>query len=207
MVQKAKGLLLKRVLDTLIIIMTLPITFPLLVIVAILVRIFIGRPVLFTQTRPGLMAKPFTLIKFRTMSNETDTAGVLRPDADRLGKFGIFLRKTSLDELPEIWNILKGEMSIVGPRPLLMRYLPLYSEEHMARHSVRPGLTGLAQVNGRNTVDWDEKFKMDCQYAANFSLIMDFKIMVKTFLVVLKSDGISSENHATAPEFTGSSKD
>jgi len=204
MLKKAEGLLLKRVIDTVLIIIASPLILPLFIFIAILVRIFVGRPILFTQKRPGLMGKPFTLRKFRTMSNERGPTGDLLPDAERLGKFGVFLRKTSLDELPELYNILKGDMSLVGPRPLLMKYLDLYSDEQMRRHNVRPGLTGLAQVNGRNSIDWDEKFKMDCDYVDNFSFLLDVKIIMKTLLVVLKSDGISKDNHATAPEFIGS---
>ena len=200
---QANRLLLKRIFDTLLIIITSPIILPLLGLVSLLVMINIGFPILFSQKRPGLKNKPFMLRKFRTMSEDRGPTGALLPDSDRLGKFGIFLRKTSLDELPEVWNVLMGDMSIVGPRPLLMKYLTLYSDEQMKRHDVRPGITGLAQVNGRNSIDWGEKFKIDCYYVENFSFKMDIGIIFKTILVVLKSDGVSNNNHATMSEFKG----
>ena len=200
---QANRLLLKRIFDTLLIIIASPLILPLLGLVSLLVVINIGFPILFSQKRPGLKNKPFMLRKFRTMSDDRGPTGALLPDSDRLDNFGTFLRKTSLDELPEVWNVLMGDMSIVGPRPLLMKYLALYSNEQMKRHDVRPGITGLAQVNGRNSIDWVEKFKLDCYYVENFSFKMDIRIIIKTILVVLKTDGVSKNNHATMPEFKG----
>jgi len=177
---------------------------PLLVLIAILVLIFIGRPLLFLQVRPGLNEELFTLVKFRTMTNEKNSSGVLLEDALRLNKFGKFLRSTSLDEIPELWNILKGEMSFVGPRPLLVEYLPLYNIQQKKRHDVRPGITGWAQVNGRNAISWEEKFDLDVWYSENQSLLLDIKILFMTVLSVIKREGISTKGEVTMHRFTGS---
>lgn len=176
-----------------------------LVVLAIIIAIALGRPVLFRQERPGLNAKPFTLVKFRTMTNDVDADGNLLPDADRLTGLGRFLRSTSLDELPELWNILMGELSLVGPRPLLMAYVPLYSAEQARRMDVKPGITGWAQVNGRNSITWEEKFAHDVWYVDNQSFWLDLKILFLTVRGVLLREGISAENEATMPAFTGTS--
>ena len=176
-------------------------------IVALLVRVKLGSPVLFTQQRPGKDEKIFKLYKFRTMTDAKDKEGKLLPDDIRLTKFGKLLRSTSLDELPEIFNILKGEMSFVGPRPLLVQYLERYSKEQHKRHEVRPGITGLAQVGGRNLLSWEEKFKLDLYYVRHISFMHDMKIILKTFLTVIKRDGISSSTSATMEEFKGKSHD
>ncbi|MBW8295560.1 sugar transferase [Sphingopyxis sp.] len=176
---------------------------PLILLIALMVWIFIGSPVLFGQQRPGLHGQPFRLLKFRTMTNQGGADGELLSDADRLMPFGRWLRSTSLDELPELWNILRGDMSLVGPRPLLMEYLPLYSAEQARRHDVRPGLTGWAQVNGRNALSWNEKFAMDIWYLENRSFLLDVKILVLTVLQVIKREGISADGEATMPAFTG----
>ena len=175
------------------------------IIVAVLVRVKLGSPVLFTQDRPGKDEKIFKLYKFRTMTDARDAKGNLLPDDVRLTKFGKFLRSASLDELPEAFNILKGDMSVIGPRPLLVKYLPLYNEEQRKRHDVRPGLSGLAQVNGRNTVSWEEKFAFDVEYAKKITFLGDVKIIFDTVKVALKREGISSETSATMEEFKGSS--
>lgn len=167
------------------------------------VRRKLGSPVFFTQVRPGLHGKPFKMIKFRTMTSERGPDGELLPDAVRLTPFGRFLRSSSLDELPELWNVLKGDMSLVGPRPLLMEYLPLYSTAQARRHEVRPGITGWAQVNGRNAISWDAKFKLDVWYVDHRSLWLDVKILWRTVKKVLVRDGISAEGEATMPRFTG----
>ena len=176
---------------------------PVMLIVAILVRTKLGSPVLFKQERPGLNGEIFKLYKFRSMSDAKDKDGNLLPDEERLGKFGKSLRSTSLDELPSLLNIIKGEMSIVGPRPLLVRYLPRYNEHQARRHEVRPGFTGHAQVNGRNSISWEDKFNYDVEYVDNITFINDWKIIFKTVLVVLKRDGISSETSVTMEEFMG----
>jgi lipopolysaccharide/colanic/teichoic acid biosynthesis glycosyltransferase len=176
---------------------------PLILPLTLMVWIFIGSPVLFGQQRPGLHGQPFHLLKFRTMTNQRGADGELLSDADRLMPFGRWLRSTSLDELPELWNILRGDMSLVGPRPLLMEYLPLYSAEQARRHDVRPGLTGWAQVNGRNALSWNEKFAMDIWYLENRSFLLDVKILVLTVLQVVKREGISADGEATMPAFTG----
>jgi lipopolysaccharide/colanic/teichoic acid biosynthesis glycosyltransferase len=168
------------------------------------VRRKLGSPVLFTQVRPGLHGKPFRMVKFRTMTDVPDASGALLPDAQRLTPFGRFLRASSLDELPELWNVLKGEMSLVGPRPLLMEYLPLYTPEQARRHAVRPGITGWAQVNGRNTISWADKFALDVWYVDHRSLWLDVKILWRTMRKVLVRDGISAAGEATMPKFTGS---
>lgn len=174
---------------------------PVLLIIAILVRIKLGSPIIFKQPRPGLNEEIFTLYKFRTMTNETDESGQMLPDEERLTKFGKFLRSTSLDELPELWNILKGDMSFVGPRPLFSRYLPLYNEQQRKRHLVRPGLTGLAQVNGRNKISWEEKFDLDLQYVNGITLSGDISILFRTAVVVISRTGISSGITATTEAF------
>lgn len=176
---------------------------PVLAVVALLIRVKMGSPVLFRQTRPGLHGKPVKMIKFRTMRDAMDANGRPLPDAERLTHLGQFLRSSSLDELPELWNVLKGEMSLVGPRPLLMEYLPLYSPEQARRHEVRPGVTGWAQVNGRNAISWDEKFALDVWYVDNRSLWLDLKIIWLTIRKVIKRDGISAAGEATISKFTG----
>ncbi len=176
---------------------------PLLVVIW-MVRRKLGSPVFFTQMRPGLQGQPFLMVKFRTMTDARGPDGALLPDADRLTPFGRFLRATSLDELPELWNVLKGDMSLVGPRPLLMEYLPLYSPEQARRHEVRPGITGWAQVNGRNAIGWEDKFTLDVWYVDHRSLWLDFKILWLTVKKVLVREGISADGEATMGRFTGS---
>jgi len=173
-------------------------------ILILIIYIKIGAPVVFSQMRPGKHAKPFLLVKFRTMTDARDSNGQLLSDADRLTDFGRFLRASSLDELPELWNVLKGDMSLVGPRPLLMAYLPLYSAEQSFRHNVRPGITGWAQVNGRNNLSWEERFKLDVWYVRNYSMLLDIKILWMTVRKVLLRDGISATGEATMSAFTGS---
>lgn len=173
-------------------------------VLAILIRIKLGTPILFKQERPGKNGKIFTLMKFRTMTDERDENGELLPDEARLTKFGTFLRFASLDELPELFNILKGDMSVVGPRPLLVQYLPRYNEHQSRRHQVKPGLSGWAQVNGRNAISWEQKFDYDVEYVDNMSLLFDIKILFMTFVNVIKKDGINSETSATMEEFMGS---
>lgn len=197
---------IKRLLDFVLALLALIILSPVFLIVAILVRIKLGSPIIFKQERPGLHEKIFRMYKFRTMTDARDENGELLPDDVRLTKFGKILRSTSLDELPELWNIIKGDMSIVGPRPLLVKYLPLYSEEQRHRHDVRPGFTGLAQVNGRNSISWDEKFKWDIKYVDDVSFIQDLKIILNTVKVVFKRDGITSDTSVTMEEFVGSKK-
>ncbi|HDX9579222.1 TPA: sugar transferase [Bacillus pseudomycoides] len=177
-----------------------------ILVVAILVRLKLGSPILFKQQRPGLHGKPFYLYKFRTMTNERDSSGEPLPDELRLTSFGKFLRKYSVDELPQLINVVKGDLSLVGPRPLLMEYLPLYSNEQAARHHVRPGITGWAQVNGRNSISWDEKFKLDIWYVEHQTFLLDLKILYLTVIKVLKSEGIQNDNHVTMPIFKGSIK-
>lgn len=193
----------KRLLDILLSGMALILLSPVLLIVAILVRMKLGTPVLFKQERPGKDEKIFTLYKFRTMTDEKDENGNLLPDEVRLTSFGKLLRSTSLDELPELINIFKGEMSIIGPRPLLVKYLPLYNEEQKHRHDVRPGLTGLAQINGRNAITWEKKFEYDVEYVNTISFGLDCKIFWGTVRAVLKREGISSATDATMEAFTG----
>lgn len=193
----------KRCLDFLLSLAALIILSPVLLLVAILVRCKLGSPILFKQERPGLHEKIFCMYKFRTMTDAKDADGNLLPDEVRLTKFGKLLRSTSLDELPELFNILKGDMAIVGPRPLLVQYLPRYNERQHHRHDVRPGFTGLAQVNGRNSISWQEKFEWDVRYVENVSFLMDLGIIAKTVKVVLKRDGISSETSVTMEEFRG----
>ncbi len=195
---------IKRFLDFTLSLLALILLSPVLLIIAILVRIKLGTPVIFKQQRPGKNEKIFTLYKFRTMTDKKDENGNLLPDSERLTKFGKLLRSTSLDELPELVNIIKGDMAIVGPRPLLVGYLPLYNEEQKHRHDVRPGLTGLAQVNGRNSISWEEKFKDDLKYVNKITFIGDTKIILKTVGKVFKREGISQENSATMEKFQGS---
>lgn len=182
---------IKRTLDLILSLMALIVLMPLMIIIGILVRINLGSPIIFKQKRPGKNEKIFTLYKFRTMTDEKDEKGKLLPDSQRLTKFGKFLRSTSLDELPELINILKGDMSIVGPRPLLVEYLKLYNEEQKHRHDVRPGLTGLAQISGRNSISWEEKFKDDLEYIKKITFLKDCKIILKTITKVFKREGIS----------------
>ena len=196
--------MLKRLIDITASGAALAVLSPVLAVTAYKVKKNLGSPVLFKQTRPGLDGKPFEMIKFRTMKDATDKDGNLLPDSKRLTPFGQKLRSTSIDELPELWNVLKGDMSLVGPRPLLMEYLPLYNSEQARRHNVRPGVTGYAQVNGRNAISWDQKFALDTWYVDNQSLWLDFKILAKTVKQVLIKDGISAEGEATMSKFTGS---
>ena len=196
--------MIKRLLDIIIASIALILLSPLYFYVAHKVKKNLGSPVLFRQVRPGLHGKPFEMIKFRTMKDAVDEQGNPLPDSERLTPFGQMLRSTSLDEMPELWNVIKGDMSIVGPRPLLMEYLPLYSPEQAKRHNVRPGMTGHAQVNGRNAIGWEEKFKLDTWYVENQSIWLDFKIMFKTVHKVLAKDDISAEGEATMTRFTGS---
>ena len=194
---------IKRILDFILSLIALIVLSPVLLVVAILVRIKLGSPIIFKQQRPGKDEKIFTLYKFRTMTDKKDENGNLLPDSERLTKFGKVLRSTSLDELPELVNILKGDMSIVGPRPLLVEYLPLYSEEQKHRHDVRPGLTGLAQVSGRNSLSWEEKFNDDLQYIKHITFFEDMKIIFMTVAKVFKREGIAQEGNATMEKFTG----
>jgi lipopolysaccharide/colanic/teichoic acid biosynthesis glycosyltransferase len=194
---------MKRVFDLLASIIGLLILAVPLALLAWQVRSKLGSPVLFTQMRPGLHGKPFLMVKFRTMTDERDADGALLPDAQRLTAFGRFLRSSSLDELPELWNVLRGEMGLVGPRPLLMEYLPLYSTEQARRHEVRPGITGWAQVNGRNAISWADKFALDVWYVDHHSLWLDVQILWRTMRKVLVRDGISAAGEATMPRFEG----
>ncbi|MDP2318105.1 MAG: sugar transferase [Acidobacteriota bacterium] len=176
---------------------------PLLAIVALVVRLGIGTPVLFRQQRPGRGASPFLLLKFRTMTEQRDAAGQLLSDRERLPPLGRTLRSLSIDELPELWNVVKGEMSLVGPRPLLVEYLPLYSREQARRHEVRPGITGWAQVNGRNALTWERRFALDVWYVDHVSLALDLRILLKTVAGVVRREGIAADGHTTMPKFTG----
>ncbi len=193
----------KRALDLLLVLAAAPLWVPLLAAVAAVVRLRLGSPVLFRQERPGLGERPFRLVKFRTMTGARDARGALLPDAERLTPFGRWLRATSLDELPELWNVLRGDMSLVGPRPLLPRYLPRYSARHRERHRVRPGLTGLAQVSGRNALTWPEKFDLDVEYVRRCSLALDAAILARTARGVLRREGIAAPGESTMPEFLG----
>jgi lipopolysaccharide/colanic/teichoic acid biosynthesis glycosyltransferase len=198
---------LKRPLDIALCVATLPLTIPILALLALAVRVVIGSPVLFRQQRPGLMGRPFTLVKFRTMRDSIDLQGQQRPDSERIERFGRKLRAFSLDELPQIWNVLRGEMSLIGPRPLLMKYLPMYSAHQARRHEVRPGVTGWAQVNGRNEAPWEEKFKLDVWYVDHVSFLLDTRIVGLTLRKVVSREGISQPGHATAEEFKGTTLD
>jgi len=193
----------KRLFDIVCSFIGLVLLSPILLVTAVLVRVKLGAPVVFKQQRPGRGGQLFCLRKFRSMTDKRDAHGELLPDSERLTAFGKLLRSTSLDELPELWNILKGEMSVVGPRPLLVQYLPLYSAEQMRRHDVRPGLTGHAQINGRNAISWKEKFKLDLWYVDNLSFMLDLKIILSTFSKIFNRSGISSETSETMEVFTG----
>lgn len=194
---------MKRIFDLIVVIAGLMLIWPLIVLLVLLVRIKLGAPVFFRQVRPGIHGKPFLIYKFRTMTNESDAQGNLLPDDKRLTTFGKFLRSTSLDELPELINVIKGEMSLVGSRPLLMEYLPLYTKEQARRHEVRPGITGWAQVNGRNSLSWEERFKLDVWYVENQSMWLDVKILFLTIKKVLFREGISAKGESTMPKFRG----
>ncbi|MDQ0114835.1 sugar transferase [Paenibacillus harenae] len=194
---------MKRLFDLLAAIPLSIIAFPIIIITAILIRAKLGAPVLFKQQRPGMHGKPFYMYKFRSMTDERDHSGQLLPDEVRLTSFGKLLRKLSLDELPQLWNVVKGDISLVGPRPLLMEYLPLYTQDQARRHHVKPGITGWAQVNGRNAISWEEKFELDVWYVDNRSFLLDLKIIALTALKVVKSEGVSSGNHVTMPVFRG----
>jgi len=207
MKQKRRGIYrryIKRPLDFLLALLAIIVLSPVLLIIALLVRIKLGSPVIFKQQRPGLNERVFALYKFRTMTDERNEKGELLPDSIRLTRFGKMLRSTSLDELPELWNILKGDMSIVGPRPLLIQYLALYDDHQKKRHEVRPGLTGLAQINGRNAIGWEEKFNLDVRYLEKISFFGDVRIIFATIKKVLVSEGISSDSSATMEYFEGS---
>ncbi len=193
----------KRTLDLILTIPALIVLTPVLLLLAILVAILLGAPVLFRQLRPGMHGRLFWMLKFRTMTDARDAGGALLPDAERLTAFGRFLRSTSLDELPELFNVLKGDMSLVGPRPLLMQYLERYTPEQARRHEVRPGITGWAQVNGRNAITWEEKFKLDVWYVDNRSLWLDIKIIFMTVWKIFKREGINQQGQATMEEFKG----
>lgn len=197
---------IKRPIDFILSLLAIITLSPVLLIIAVLVRLKFGSPVLFRQERPGLNERIFTIYKFRTMTDEKDKNSELLPDSKRLTKFGRILRSTSLDELPELFNILKGDMSIIGPRPLLVQYLPLYNDHQKRRHEVRPGLSGLAQVRGRNVIDWEDKFNFDVQYVDNITLVGDFKIILLTIKKVIAREGISSNSHVTMEPFKGNLK-
>jgi len=199
-------LYLKRLMDFILSFMAIILLSPILIITGILVRIKLGSPIIFKQKRPGLNEKIFTMYKFRTMTDKTNENGVLLPDTDRLTRFGKMLRSTSIDELPELFNILKGDMSIVGPRPLLVQYLPLYDVHQKRRHEVKPGLTGYAQINGRNAISWEDKFNFDVEYVDKVSFINDFKIIILTIKKVFIREGISSDTTVTMEPFRGTSK-
>lgn len=194
---------MKRIFDTVISIILLILILPILIAVAILVRLKLGSPILFYQTRPGLHEKTFEIIKFRTMLNAFDSGGKSLPDEKRLTAFGKMLRSSSLDELPELWNVIRGEMSLVGPRPLLIEYLPIYSATQRRRHDVLPGITGWAQINGRNNISWEKKFELDVWYVENQSMWLDVKILFLTLFSVLDKSGVSKEGHATTDYFNG----
>ena len=195
--------ILKRVFDICVSAIALSLLAPVFIATAILVRVKLGSPILFRQVRPGLHGQPFKMMKFRTMTDERNSQGELLPDAQRLTSFGKFLRSSPLDELPELLNVLKGDMSLVGPRPLLMEYLPLYSAEQSRRHHVKPGITGWAQINGRNAISWEQKFALDVWYVDNQSVLLDIKILCLTVWKVFKREGISAAGEATTAKFTG----
>ena len=196
----------KRVFDVVVSLLLILLLWPVMLAVAVAVRIGLGRPVLFRQLRPGLNGEPFELIKFRTMRIDPKAGTAIASDAQRLTRLGRFLRATSLDELPELWNVIRGDMSLVGPRPLLMQYLPRYTPEQARRHFVRPGITGWAQVNGRNALSWEEKFALDTWYVDNRSFALDTKILLMTAWHIVRPHGISAEGAPTMPEFMGSSR-
>jgi lipopolysaccharide/colanic/teichoic acid biosynthesis glycosyltransferase len=193
----------KRTIDIMLTLLAIVTLSPLFVIVAVWIRLTLGAPVLFRQRRPGLGGKPFVMYKFRTMKDACDVEGRPLPDEQRLTRFGRFLRSTSVDEMPELINVLRGEMSVVGPRPLLMQYLDRYTPEQFRRHEVRPGITGWAQVNGRNAISWEEKFRLDVWYVDHWSLWLDLRILLRTVWIGLRREGISAAGHATMPEFMG----
>jgi len=195
---------LKRLFDIAVTLLAAPLLVPVAAVVALVIWAGLGRPVLFVQERPGLNGAPFRMMKFRTMREANDGDGRPLSDAERMTGLGRFLRATSLDELPEFWNVLKGEMSLVGPRPLLMEYLPLYSREQARRHEVRPGITGWAQVKGRNALSWEEKFAYDVWYVDNRSLWLDIRILARTLVNVFSGSGIAADGHVTMPRFRGS---
>lgn len=196
---------MKRMFDFIVSFIALVILSPIILITALLIRIKIGSPVVFIQQRPGLKGKPFYVYKFRSMTDQRDANGELLPDDVRLTSFGKNLRKLSLDELPQLWNVLKGDMSFVGPRPLLMHYMELYNKTQLKRHNVRPGITGWAQVNGRNTISWEQKFEYDVWYVENHSFWLDIKVLFMTVQKVFKSEGVSQEGHVTMTQFKGNS--
>jgi len=196
---------MKRIFDFIVSLIAIIILFIPIVFTTIIIKAQMGSPVIFTQKRPGLKGKPFYIYKFRTMTNETDEKGELLANEDRITKSGQFIRKLSLDELPQLFNVLKGDISLVGPRPLLMEYLPLYNHEQARRHDVRPGITGWAQVNGRNAISWEERFELDVWYVDNQSFFLDIKILVLTVLKVFKSEGVNPEDKAFIDKFKGSS--
>lgn len=199
--------MIKYLFDLTVSIIVFLILLPVILLVAVLIRVKLGSPILFTQDRPGLKGKVFKMMKFRSMLDAKDKHGNLLPDNERMTKFGAFLRSTSLDELPGLFNVLKGDMSLVGPRPLLVQYLPLYNSEQAKRHNVRPGITGWAQVNGRNAIGWDEKFKLDVWYVENQSFLLDMKILLLTVKKVFIREGISADGHVTIEPFKGSNND
>ncbi|MEZ9761343.1 sugar transferase [Vibrio splendidus] len=194
---------MKRLFDIVVSLTALILLSPIIALVAYKIKNNLGSPVLFRQTRPGLDGVPFEMIKFRSMKDATDKQGYPLPDSERLTAFGSKLRNTSLDELPELWNVVKGDMSLVGPRPLLMRYLPLYNKEQARRHDVRPGVTGWAQINGRNAISWQEKFELDTWYVDNHNVVLDIKILFLTVKTVFVKEGVSANDHVTMPEFKG----
>jgi sugar transferase EpsL len=194
----------KRTLDFLGSLSALLVFSPLLLLLAALVRFKLGSPILFRQTRPGFRGQPFEMLKFRTMTDQRDANGQLLPDEKRLPRFGRLLRATSLDELPELWNVLRGDMSLVGPRPLLMQYLERYTPEQARRHDVKPGLTGWAQINGRNAISWEEKFRLDVWYVDHWNILLDLKILFLTVWKIIRREGVSAAEHVTMPEFMGS---
>jgi sugar transferase EpsL len=197
---------MKRIFDIFVVLISLLLLIPIYLLVILVLKIKLGSPIFFMQPRPGLEGKVFNIYKFRTMTNECDANGILLSDSKRLGQFGKFLRSTSLDELPSLWSVLKGDMSLVGPRPLLVEYLPLYCEKQSRRHEVKPGITGWAQVNGRNAISWDEKFDLDLWYVDNQSIWLDIKILWLTVKKVIMRDGVSAQGDVTMPKFRGSKK-
>ena len=199
--------MMKRLLDIIISLSALILLAPLYAIIGYKVKKNLGSPIFFKQTRPGLQAQPFDMIKFRTMKDATDASGNLLPDSMRMTAFGKMLRSSSLDELPELWNVLKGDMSLVGPRPLLMEYVPLYNQEQARRHEMRPGITGWAQINGRNNISWNDKFKLDVWYIDNQSLLLDLKILLLTVKKVIIKEGINEKNEVTMSKFSGNKLD
>lgn len=197
---------LKRAFDVISVLIGLILLWPLLLVVAVIVRIKLGSPVIFKQQRPGLGGNAFSMYKFRTMTDARNTDGSLMPDEERLPAFGKILRSTSLDELPELFCVLKGDMSLVGPRPLMMKYLPRYTPQQARRHEAKPGITGWAQVNGRNAISWEEKFQFDVWYVDNWNMWVDIKILFKTFTSIFQREGITQHGHVTAEEFMGTEK-